>query len=121
MKTSPEASPEVTHTTVPSAEAVVPYTSPPGSPRPERADAPPPRPDHPQVYAGHEGRKHSIATNYLRLEIAPGKGVFEYEVSYEPRVDNRNSRFRLVNQHRDVYGGEKVNLEIPNRNCMSLF
>ncbi len=25
---------------------------------------------------------------------------------YEPRVDDRNSRFRLVNQHSDVYGGE---------------
>ena len=64
----------------------------------------------PQFYRGKEGRPIQVAANYLKLDVAPGKGVFEYEVSYEPRIDNRNHRFKLLNQHRGtgILGPEKV-------------
>jgi len=62
-----------------------------------------------QFYRGKEGRTLPVSVNYMRLEIEEGKGVHEYEVSYEPRVDNRNARFKLLNQHRDgVIGLNKV-------------
>ncbi len=81
-----------THTTV----------SPPGSPPPERVEK------VVQLYRGSEGKTMNISANYLKMGFEKGRGVFEYEVSYDPRVDNRNSRFRLFNQHREVYGAEKV-------------
>ena len=115
MKT-PEASPgqslEVTQSSSgegPTAHATV---SPPSSPRHARemepAPAPLPSARMVQYYRGKEGKPLAISSNYLKLDIEKGKGVYEYEVSYEPRIDNRNTRFRLLNQHRNVYGAEKV-------------
>ena len=48
-----------------------------------------------------------MATNYLKLNVADGKGVFEYEVVFEPRIDNRDQRFRLLNQQRGMTGPTK--------------
>ena len=73
----------------------------------------------PQFYRGKEGRPIQVAANYLKLDVAPGKGVFEYEVSYEPRIDNRNHRFKLLNQHRGtgILGPEKVKGSVMMFDC----
>ncbi len=99
---SPGRTPDTTGSP-PAGEPTRATVSPPGSPTPGRRPA-----DAPQYYRGKEGRLLQVSSNYLKLEVEKDKGVFEYEVSYEPRVDNRNTRFRLLNQHRNVYGGEKV-------------
>lgn len=49
-----------------------------------------------------------VTANFLKLGLDEGMGVYEYAVEYEPRVDNRDQRFRLVNQQREVLGGAKV-------------
>jgi aubergine-like protein len=59
-------------------------------------------------YRGKEGRPTPISANYLRLETAEGKGVFEYEVRFEPRVDSREARFKLLNSLREITGTTKV-------------
>jgi len=62
----------------------------------------------PEHYRGTQGKPVSLSANYLKLMVEEGKGVFEYEVRFNPNVDNRDQRFRLVNQQREVIGGVKV-------------
>jgi len=64
--------------------------------------------DAPKYYRGTEGKMINMSANYLRMDLEKDKGVYEYEVRYEPRTDNRDQRFRLLNQHREVIGGVKV-------------
>lgn len=45
-----------------------------------------------------------VATNYIRLALTPGTGVFEYHVKYTPAVDTNSLRSRLLNQHKSVIG-----------------
>ena len=56
-------------------------------------------------------------TNYVKVTIDPGKGIFEYEVHFHPSQDNRGVRFKLLNQHRETWGPAKtfdgVNLYLP--------
>ena len=50
--------------------------------------------------------------NYLfstRFYLFMNMGVFQYEVKFNPRVDNKEERYRLLNQQRDLFdGGVKV-------------
>ena len=43
------------------------------------------------------------AANYVRLEVAGEKGMFEYELKFDPPVDSRHERFKLVNQLKEVF------------------
>ena len=38
-------------------------------------------------------------TNCFGINVDPEKGVFEYEVCFEPSQDSRDARFKLLNQH----------------------
>lgn len=49
-----------------------------------------------------------IIANYIRMNIDPGKGIFEYEVRFDPPVDSKAMRFRLLNQHQEVMGTAKT-------------
>jgi aubergine-like protein len=44
----------------------------------------------------------------VRLKLEPGKGVYEYEVRFEPQVDSRGIRNRLLNEYRDKLGETKT-------------
>merc|ERR1719211_794155 len=61
--------------------------------------------DTPQFYRGESGKKLDLACNYLKLLINENMGVFQYEVKFSPRVDNREERFRLLNQQREMFDG----------------
>lgn len=50
----------------------------------------------------------NLSSNYLRLEVERGKGVFEYEVKFNPEIDAKNSKFKLVNQVVRELGSVKV-------------
>lgn len=45
--------------------------------------------------SGSSGRKIGAFTNYIRLDLDPDKGVFEYEVRFEPQIHDRNLRFKV--------------------------
>ncbi|KAM7306062.1 piwi-like protein 1 [Ixodes scapularis] len=79
--------------------------------RPEEPTAPPPvaappSPLEPPVeemqeltvrqYRGKAGKQVSVEVNYVRLETAPGMGVFEYHVNFVPVIDSKKARFQLV-------------------------
>jgi len=42
------------------------------------------------------------------LEVAGEKGMFEYELKFDPPVDSRDERFKLVNQLKEVFGPTKT-------------
>ena len=50
----------------------------------------------------------NVASNYLKLQCEDNKGIFHYEVDFEPRVDNRQECFRLLNSLGNVTGPVKV-------------
>ncbi|CAG9769822.1 unnamed protein product [Ceutorhynchus assimilis] len=52
----------------------------------------------PVQYKGSSGKPIRLSANYIRLEVAKGRGVFEYEVKFSPEIDAKNQRMRLVNQ-----------------------
>ena len=43
----------------------------------------------------------------MKLQVAQGYGIFEYEVLFEPSVDSRGERYSAVNQHRELLGRTK--------------
>ena len=62
----------------------------------EKADAPP------VVMKGSAGTTSKLGTNYIRLELAQGKDMWEYEVKFSPSVDSKDERHKLLQQHRSV-------------------
>jgi len=73
----------------------------------------------PILRRGTGGRDVNVGTNYVRLELDDGNGIFEYQVEYTPEVETSGAKFALINQHRDVLGGSKMfdgkQLFIPKR------
>ena len=57
--------------------------------------------------------------NYLKVDVDPQMGIYDYEVRFEPTVDSKDIRFNLVNQHREVFGPAKtfdgVTLYLPSQ------
>lgn len=50
----------------------------------------------------------NVIANYVRVNIDPGKGIYEYEVSFYPSVDSKQIRFELLKQHREILGPAKT-------------
>ena len=40
----------------------------------------------------------------MKLKVAQGYGIFEYEVLFEPSVDSRGERYSAINEHRELLG-----------------
>jgi aubergine len=50
----------------------------------------------------------NLTANYIQLKICEKKGVFEYEVKFEPAVDAQYIRFELLNQLKEMIGIAKT-------------
>jgi len=76
-------------------------------------------PNEPVTFKGQNGKPLNVTANYLRLFSEPEAGVFEYEIKYQPAVDMRTERFRLIRQCESVIGTVKtfdgVKLFLPKR------
>lgn len=68
---------------------------------------------------GKSGKKIGALTNYIRIQIDPEKGVFEYEVRFAPAIHAAPVRYKLLNQHRELIGNTKtfdgVTLFLPKK------
>jgi len=58
----------------------------------------------PTLFRGKLGKPLNVTSNYLRLEAQPNTGVYEYEVRFDPNIDMRNERFRLIKQLEPIIG-----------------
>ena len=60
-------------------------------------------PQKPESFRGSAGKPITLASNYIRLSIEEGKGVFEYQVAMFPPVDDFRERRNLIDQlERDI-------------------
>ena len=66
------------------------------------------RPAEPEYFRGKEGLPKTVASNYLKLNCEADKGIYHYEVDFEPRIDNRQECFRLMNSLGNITGPVKV-------------
>ncbi len=70
--------------------------------------APTPTVSRPPVHRrGSGGTEMRVATNLVRLvrateELGPGFGFHLYLVRFEPEINSRDARFRLLGQHREA-------------------
>ncbi|KAL2726285.1 piwi-like protein Ago3 isoform X1 [Vespula maculifrons] len=48
---------------------------------------------------GTSGEVVDIFANYIDLKLDPGRGLFQYEVKFNPDIDSRALRRKLLNQH----------------------
>lgn len=53
---------------------------------------------------GTKGTPVSVITNYIRLKMEPETGVYEYLVKFQPNVEAKSLRSRLLNQHKSIIG-----------------
>lgn len=82
----------------------------------------------PTYYKGEKGTIVPINANYIRLEIEPGKGVFEYHMDFDPNVDSKSIRFKLLRtcieqmgNVRDYDGGSCLYLPIHLPSDVTVF
>lgn len=57
---------------------------------------------------GKAGAKIGAMTNYIRIQVDPEKGVFEYEVRFDPPIHASQVRYKLLNQHRELIGNTRT-------------
>jgi len=58
----------------------------------------------PVIRKGTAGKAAKLTANYVRLEVDGDNGMFEYEVRFDPLVDSRDERFRIIGQQRELFG-----------------
>ncbi|KAH3863467.1 hypothetical protein DPMN_026456, partial [Dreissena polymorpha] len=56
---------------------------------------------------GTDGKPMHLCANYIRIKCK-NSGVFQYHVDFNPNIDARGMRFKLINEHRDVIGFTKA-------------
>ncbi|XP_043262895.1 piwi-like protein Ago3 [Colletes gigas] len=68
---------------------------------------------------GTGGKPIQLSANYINLKLEHGKGLFNYEVKFNPDIDSRPLRSKLLNQQLEVVGRTKifdgVTLYLPQR------
>nr|XP_034178827.1 piwi-like protein 1 [Osmia lignaria] len=57
---------------------------------------------------GTGGKPIQLSGNYINLKLNPEKGLFNYEVKFNPDIDSRPLRRKLLNQHLQALGRTKV-------------
>ena len=62
----------------------------------------------PVVFRGKTGKGLNVMSNYLRLDSKPDIGTYEYEVRFDPIIDMRNEKFRILQQLEPIIGPTKV-------------
>lgn len=59
-------------------------------------------------FIGESGTPLNATANYVRLEVEPDRGVYEYEVRFRPDLDARSNRVKLLNAALGEHSTTKV-------------
>lgn len=59
-------------------------------------------------YKGSVGKSINISANYIRLTIDQDKGAYEYDCTFEPDVDSKHARIKIINANIEALGGVKM-------------
>ncbi|XP_030382554.1 protein argonaute-3 [Scaptodrosophila lebanonensis] len=60
---------------------------------------------YPTTTSGSKGSSVNLSSNYIRLESDPNKGVYVYEVRFNPSIDSVHLRMKYLNEHKEKIGG----------------
>lgn len=44
-----------------------------------------------------------MASNYIRVNIDENRGIFLYNVSFDPPIDSKSTRFNLLRVHQELF------------------
>lgn len=115
------------------AKGVLPTGSPGSVPLSTSAPAPPSSPPTQQMqsmtistskpppeavlFRGELGQPMKVMVNYINIAVKEGSGMYEYEVRFNPPMDSRGTRNRLINSLNELLGQYKtfdgINLFLP--------
>ncbi|XP_065911077.1 piwi-like protein 2 isoform X2 [Dysidea avara] len=56
---------------------------------------------------GTSGTPVPLRTNYIALQTKT-EGVYQYAVTFEPNVDSKNMRFKMVTEHKNIIGDSRA-------------
>ena len=78
------------------------------------------RPEHIKSKKGTYGKPTPIMANYVVLSNRPGHAIYQYNVSYNPPVDNKRMRLALLYHHEEaligkVHSFDGMVLYLPHR------
>ncbi|XP_018573756.1 piwi-like protein Ago3 [Anoplophora glabripennis] len=59
-------------------------------------------------YKGEAGKSINVSANYIKLHVEKERGVYEYEVKFDPELDAKNKRIKMVNIIMREMGSAKV-------------
>ncbi|KAK3090400.1 hypothetical protein FSP39_011581 [Pinctada imbricata] len=108
--------PQVSPQSLPPSSQVSPR---PGQSSPPRSQGSPGEPptsrfsrmglDRPEAVhrSGSDGRAVNLSGNYIRLKCL-NPGVYQYHVSFQPNIDSKNMRFKMMTEHVNVIGSTKA-------------
>ncbi|KAJ8911083.1 hypothetical protein NQ315_000543, partial [Exocentrus adspersus] len=60
------------------------------------------------TYRGETGKSLKVSANYIKLHVDKERGVYEYEVRFNPELDAKNRRIKMVNIIMRDMGSAKV-------------
>lgn len=49
-----------------------------------------------------------MGVNYVKLKVEKGKGLFQYDVQYDPPVESRSLKFGILNSVKNVIGETRL-------------
>ena len=58
----------------------------------------------PVLKKGTAGKAIPVTANYIRLELTKDGKIYEYEVNFQPTVDSKDARFKLLRAQSEVLG-----------------
>ncbi|XP_015025392.2 protein argonaute-3 isoform X3 [Drosophila virilis] len=62
----------------------------------------------PSTIYGTKGTPVNLSCNYIGVKSDPKKGVYLYEVRFNPPVDSIHLRMKYLNEHKNRFGGAKT-------------
>ena len=62
----------------------------------------------PVLKSGTAGKEIPVTANYIRLELLKEDKMYEYEVIFQPTIDSRDDKFKLIRAQSEVLGATRT-------------
>ncbi|XP_037958160.1 protein argonaute-3 [Teleopsis dalmanni] len=59
-------------------------------------------------YSGSEGVKVSMVANYIKLNVLPDSGVYEYNIKFTPNIEINSLKSKYLYDHEEILGRTKM-------------
>ena len=62
----------------------------------------------PVIKKGTAGKTIPVTANYIRLELLKEDKMYEYEVNFQPTIDSKDERFKIIKAQSEVLGATRT-------------